>query len=118
MELGIALFLNDSWIRPFFGDFLVVILLYCFFKSFIYVSVKACLSYVLMISLIVETLQHFDFVKIIGLENITVVKVILGTSFSWIDIIMYTFGVVFVYIMEVWVAATTAYSIKSKESEG
>jgi len=33
-EVCIALFFHDRFIRPYFGDFLVVILIYCFLKSF------------------------------------------------------------------------------------
>ena len=32
-EVLIALYLNDGFIRPYFGDFLVVMLIYCFVKS-------------------------------------------------------------------------------------
>ena len=35
IEIAIALLLKDGFIRHTFGDFLVVILLYCFIKSFI-----------------------------------------------------------------------------------
>ena len=34
IEVFIALFINDQFIRPFVGDVLVVILIYCFVKSF------------------------------------------------------------------------------------
>ena len=34
-EVLIALYLHDALIRPYGGDFLVVILLYCFVKSFV-----------------------------------------------------------------------------------
>ncbi|MCW5910752.1 MAG: DUF2809 domain-containing protein [Cyclobacteriaceae bacterium] len=34
-EVLIALFVHDSFIRPYVGDVLVVILIYCFVKSFI-----------------------------------------------------------------------------------
>ncbi len=35
LEIIIALFAHDSIIRPYIGDLLVVILLYCFVKSFV-----------------------------------------------------------------------------------
>ncbi|WP_139068386.1 hypothetical protein [Flavobacterium glycines] len=38
-ETLIALFVNDQLIRPYFGGILVVILTYCFIKSFFNVSV-------------------------------------------------------------------------------
>ncbi|MFT6749250.1 MAG: hypothetical protein ACI9XR_001929 [Flavobacterium sp.] len=35
IEVGIAIFVKDSFISPYFGDFLVVILVYCFVKIFL-----------------------------------------------------------------------------------
>ena len=38
VELTIAVFINDAFIRPFLGDVLVVMLLFCLCKSFVKVS--------------------------------------------------------------------------------
>ena len=38
IEVCIAVFIDDQFIRPFVGDVLVVILLYCFVKSFLKIS--------------------------------------------------------------------------------
>lgn len=35
IEVLIALFVHDNFIRPYVGDVLVVILIYCFVKSFL-----------------------------------------------------------------------------------
>ena len=38
IEVLIALFVHDSFIRPYLGDFLVVILIYCAVRTFIKAS--------------------------------------------------------------------------------
>lgn len=35
IEVLISLYLHDKIVRPYVGDFLVVILIYCFIKAFI-----------------------------------------------------------------------------------
>lgn len=100
IEIAIAIWANDSWIRPYFGDFLVVILLYCLVKSFVRVSSNNLLLSVLLFSYTVEFLQFLDFVNIIGVQNWALARTLMGTSFSWIDLLMYTLGILFVYLAE------------------
>lgn len=99
-EVLIALFVRDSFIRPWGGDFLVVILLYCLLRGIIHTSVQMAAGAVLLFSYLIETLQFFQIVKILGLETNVVANVVLGTSFSWSDMAAYTLGIVFVLIIE------------------
>lgn len=100
IEVLIALYIHDNFIRPFFGDFLVVILLYYLVKSFLNLSIKTTAILVLIFSYIVEFLQYFKFVEIIGLQEYKLARIVIGTSFSWYDIIAYTCGIIFVYWIE------------------
>lgn len=99
-EVFIALYIQDSFIRPYFGDFLVVILLYCFLKSFIKVSVFVATSVVLLFSFAIETAQYFNINEKIGIQDVTIARVIIGNSFSWIDLVAYCLGIVTVLIIE------------------
>jgi hypothetical protein len=92
-EIIIALFINDQFIRPYFGDFLVVILIYCFIRTFIQSSAWPVALFVLLFSITVEILQYFNLINALGLENNAIAKAVLGTSFSWNDITMYVLGV-------------------------
>jgi len=58
IEILIAAYLNDSLIRPYGGDFLVVILLYCLMRSFLNLSVLRTSLIVLLISYLVEITQY------------------------------------------------------------
>ncbi len=99
IELFIALYVKDDFIRPFFGDFLAVILVYTglrvFFSNWLKVAFVS-----LILSYLIELLQYFRFVHIAGLSRYKVLSVILGTSFSWWDMVAYTAGFLFVIAWE------------------
>jgi len=99
-EVVIGVYVHDSIIRPYGGDFLVVILLYCFVKSFINLPVKTGVIAVLLFAYVVEVSQYFKLVVWLGLKHSTWAKILLGTSFSWIDMLMYTLGMLVVIMVE------------------
>lgn len=100
IEVFIALFVNDKIVRPYGGDYLVVIMMYYFFKSFIETKVNCLLLFVLGLAYAVEIAQLFDVVTLLGLEDNRLARVVLGTSFSWGDVIAYTLGVGTCYWIE------------------
>lgn len=100
IEVIIALYIKDTFIRSYLGDVLVVILLYCFIKSFIKSRVAIVALFVLLFSFTIETLQYFNIVERLGLEQYKIARIIIGTSFSWIDLICYTIGYILIVIIE------------------
>ena len=100
LETAIALFVHDNFIRPYFGDFLVVMLLYCFLKSFLNVSVWAAAGLVLLFSFAIETAQYFNMVEKLGLEHYKIAKVVLGNSFARMDLLAYVLGILAVISIE------------------
>jgi hypothetical protein len=101
-EIIIATWVHDSFIRPFGGDFLVVILIYCMVKSFIDTPLSPTILGVLLFAYLVEISQYFHLVTLLGLERSTAARIIMGTSFSWMDMLMYTLGMLLVLIIELW----------------
>lgn len=100
IEVLIALYVHDAIIRPYIGDVLVVILLYCFVKSILNISVlKAALS-VFIFAYAIEMLQYFKIVNKLGLQDVTFARIIIGTDFSWIDMLAYTLGIAMVLGIE------------------
>lgn len=91
-EVLIALFVNDQFVRPFVGDVLVVVLIYCFLRIFLKISYWKIALGVLIFAFLIEFLQYFDFVKIIGFENNRIISVALGRTFSWFDMLAYLVG--------------------------
>ncbi|MFB9058030.1 DUF2809 domain-containing protein [Mariniflexile ostreae] len=92
-EILIALYLKSSFIRHTFGDFLVVILIYGFFKSFVKGnSFKLGLS-VLIFAYIIEFLQLAKLVTILNMQNNRFITLLLGNTFSTADLMAYTLGI-------------------------
>lgn len=100
IEVLIALFVRDKFIRPYIGDFLVVILIYCFFKSFLNISAVKLAVGVLLFSYAVEISQYFHFINMLGLQHSLLAKIILGNSYSWADMLVYTLGIMAVFVIE------------------
>ena len=99
-EVLIALHLHDSFIRPFGGDVLVVILLYCMIKSIIDIKVNTAAITVLLIAYTIEVLQYFNIVYVLGWGNSSMARTIIGTTFTWSDILAYTIGTIMVLLTE------------------
>ena len=99
-EIAIAIYVHDDFIRPYFGDFLVVILLYCFLKSFVKVSVLTATSLVLIFSFGIEIAQYFNMVEKLGLQHSKIARVVLGNSFAWMDLLAYVLGILTVIGIE------------------
>ncbi|PZU99964.1 MAG: DUF2809 domain-containing protein [Pseudanabaena sp.] len=100
IEVCIAIFIKDQFIRPFIGDVLVVILIYCFVKSFWKVSAKVAAISVFGFALAIEGLQYLNFVDRLGLSQNKLVATILGTIFDWKDIFAYALGTAIILLWE------------------
>ena len=100
IEVAIALFLNDRFVRPYVGDFLVVILLYCFFKSFLNTSVVKTAFAVLLIAYAIEAAQYFHLVNHLGLQHNRVMRTVIGSSAEWSDVLAYNLGITTVLLIE------------------
>jgi Protein of unknown function (DUF2809) len=100
IEIMIAKFAHDKIIRPYVGDFLVVILIYCLVKAFFNTPVFVTAIAVLLFSYAVETAQYFNIVNMLGLQNSRLAKIIIGSSFEWADLVVYTAGILVVVVTE------------------
>lgn len=103
VEVLIALYVHDEIIRPYIGDLLVVTLIYCFIKAFFNSGVWATAIAVLLFAYTVELLQYFRIVEKLGLQHSTPARIIIGSSFSWADLLAYTAGIALVLVAEKFV---------------
>ena len=99
-EILIALFVHDRIIRPYVGDALVVILIYCIVKSFLDIPVLTTALSVLAFSFAIEGLQYLNIVDRLGLQDSTIAAILIGNSFAWIDIFAYIIGIILVLLLE------------------
>ena len=100
VEVLIALFVRDSFIRPYFGDYLVVILIYCAVRTFINASPLKVAIGVLLFSYLIEVLQYFNIVDRLGLADNVIARTVIGYGFAWWDILAYSLGIATVLILE------------------
>lgn len=100
IEFAIAYFLKDGFIRHTFGDYLVVIMLYLFLKSFLKIKTITLALAVLLLAFIIEFFQLTQFLEFFNLDNNYYAKLILGSTFQFSDLIAYTLGILTVIVVE------------------
>ncbi len=94
-------FKNFVFLRSYFGDVLVVALIYTFILSFFQFDKTKTIIGVLIFSFVIEFLQYFHFAEVLGFRNNKIAMIVLGNSFSWIDILCYAIGAVIVWFIGV-----------------
>ena len=100
IEILIALYVDDKFIRPFGGDILVVILIACIVRIFSPNGTRLLSLWVFIFAVAVEIAQHFNIVNLLGLGDITFFVILMGTQFSFIDIICYAAGCVIFFVSD------------------
>ena len=98
-EILIAIYFKQGFIRHTFGDFLVVIMLYYFIKSFIKTKKRYIALLVLIIAYSIEFLQLLNILDYLNLRQNKFATLILGSHFSVQDLIAYTLGVLSIYLI-------------------
>lgn len=106
IEVLIALFVHDTFIRPYIGDVLVVVVLYMALRIFIPNGCKFLPLYIFLFAALVECLQFFNLTQILGVENNTFLRIVIGSVFDVKDILCYGVGSILLGIYE--------WKIKSK----
>lgn len=91
-EVSIALFVHDAFVQPYLGDVLVIMLLYCFFRGPIGCKGKLIVAIVTALGFLAEILQYFCLADRLGLDASSSLRIILGSTFDWIDLLCYLVG--------------------------
>lgn len=105
-EIYIGLFVRDRFIRPYFGDVLVTMLLCCLVRTGRPYGWRHTLPMgVFAFATMVEVAQYFDVVALVGLEHNALVSTLVGRSFSWKDILCYAVGCAVFWTVDLGVRA-------------
>lgn len=91
-EVLIALYVHDSFIRPYIGDVLVVIVIYTFIRIFIPERCRLLPLWVFLFAVAVEMLQFVHIVELLGLKDNRFFSLLVGSVFDIKDIIGYAAG--------------------------
>lgn len=100
IEVVIALFVNDSFVRPYVGDVLVTLLLCCLCRVIVPSKIRLLPIYVFVFAACVEIGQYFDLVALLGLADNRILSVALGRTFSWADLVCYAVGCVVAFLLD------------------
>ena len=93
LEVFIALFIKDHFIRPFFGDVLVILLIFFFVRSFF--PVKNAVKFaagIFLFACLIEVSQYLKLLKLLHLQDFSLLNIVLGSTFDWLDILAYASG--------------------------
>lgn len=98
VEVLIATVLKDIFfIRAYLGDVLVVMLLYAFVRSFVWMDEARLILGIFIFSCMIETAQYFNIAERLGFRPGSIMYTVIGNSFSWIDIACYAAGCMILY---------------------
>ena len=100
-EITIAYFLKDGFIRYTVGDFLASILVYCCIRSFCNTKALRVAITALIISFVIEFAQLFNLLDLLNLRTNKIASIILGSHFSFEDLIAYALGIITIYFIDI-----------------
>jgi hypothetical protein len=92
VEVVIALFVHDGFIRPYLGDALVVGLIYLVLRATTPLPVLPAVAATLTFAFTVEFAQALNLIDALGLRDNALARTILGSSYDLRDFAAYTAG--------------------------
>lgn len=100
IEIFIAIFIDDAFIRPYVGDMLVVMVLYCAVRVIVPFKYRLMPLWIFIFAAFVEILQYFNFVGRLGLQDNRFWRIVMGTVFDWKDVACYGAGCILLSVYE------------------
>jgi len=93
VELAIGRgYIPSAFVRNSVGDVLVIPLLYFFLRGLTKSTPLVALAVGLAIGLTAEALQYLHLADLLGLKKGSLLYIVLGNTFSWSDLLMYSIG--------------------------
>ena len=93
VEIYIAVCVKGGFVRHYLGDVLAVILLYAFVRAIFSAPPSNLALNIFAFAAALELVQYFGVVQILGVEN-KILKVIIGGTFDFTDLLCYAVGCV------------------------
>ncbi len=91
VEVVIALYVRDRFVRPYLGDVLAVILVYCGLRAVLTIRPLPAALLAFGIGAVIEIGQAVHVLDLLGVQS-PVIRVVLGTGFEWLDFVAYAAG--------------------------
>ncbi len=102
IEVLIALYIHDNFVRPYIGDVLVVIVLFFIVKIILPKPHPVIVLYIFLFAFLTEGLQYLRIVELLGVKDNKFFSILIGTTFDWIDILCYAIGCIIIFFYE-WI---------------
>ena len=100
VEIFIGMYVRDSFVRPYIGDLLVVILLWALVRIFIPYKAVWLSGAIFVFSVLVELSQLIPLVDFLGIKN-RLIRVLMGTSFAYGDLFAYAAGCAITAVVDI-----------------
>ena len=92
IEIYIAAFVTNVFVRSYLGDVFITLLICFFVQAVIPKKISLLPIWVFLFALAVEIGQYFDVVKLLGLDDYKLISVWFGRCYSFYDVICYAVG--------------------------
>lgn len=99
VEILIACFVRDAFIRPYAGDILATAWLCSLARLFFPVRFRLLPLAVFAFSVLIELCQYVNLAAMLNVQG-TWLGVVLGATFDWTDILCYFIGCVVFFLVE------------------
>lgn len=99
-EVFIARYVHDDFVRPYLGDVLVVIAVYTLVRTAHPEGWPFLPAGVFVFAVIVEVLQYFRITEVLGVSDNRVLRILIGGTFDFKDILCYAAGCVILAVIE------------------
>jgi Protein of unknown function (DUF2809). len=102
IEVFIALYAHDRFVRPYGGDILVVVAVYTLVRVFLPEGCPLLPLWVFLFAVAVEVLQYCRITKLLGVADNRFLRVLLGGYFDRKDIVCYGVGCAILAAVELY----------------
>jgi hypothetical protein len=93
IEAFIAEYTHDAIIRPYGGDYLCVIFLYTLIATFWDLPARPLALWIFAFACFVEVTQYFHLADRLGFTKPSLIRTLMGYTFTWVDIGCYALGI-------------------------
>jgi hypothetical protein len=102
VEVAIAAFVHDRFVRPHGGDVLAVMLAYAGFRAIFGLRTLPALAAALGLAVAIELGQLWGLLNALGLSGNRLARIVLGSGFDPFDFAAYAAGALCVALFEMW----------------
>jgi hypothetical protein len=100
LEVLIALFVRDGFVRPYLGDALAVAMVYCAVRAISNLRPLTAAAIAFAVAVVIELGQYVGVLRLVGLQDSTVARTVLGHGFDLRDFPAYAAGALAMFAID------------------